>query len=158
MQKRISWEERVLLIWIFVLIMGHGILGLGITKISGNSMASTLEDGDFIFVATVHDCTTLERDDVITFRPNQSSSRTFIKRVVGLPGETIEARGDLLFVNGTSNGVSNPGTGTWGPVTIPKDAVFVLGDNRAASNDSRIFGCVPFKQICSKMLSDCRRK
>ena len=157
MKSRTSWMERVLFVWLLVLIVGHGVLGLGIAKISGSSMASTFEDGDYVFLAAVHDYTSLQRGDVITFYPETGDKRIFIKRIVGLPGETIEADDNSVLANGVEVSFWH-GTGTWGPITIPEDAVFVLGDNRAVSNDSRLFGCVPFKQICSKILGDCRRK
>lgn len=84
--------------------------------------------------------------------PIASSPNIYIKRIVGLPGDILEARSDLLFVNGVSDGISQTGTGTWEPITVPPNAVFVMGDNRTVSIDSRTIGCIPLQQICVKVI------
>lgn len=157
MKKQIDWIEQVVLLWLLVLVIAHGVFGLKIVKISGRSMASTFEDGDFVVAMEVRDCSALQRGDIITFYSEPGGKVMYIKRIIGLPGETIEADDNLVFVDGEEVSFWH-GTGTWGPVTIPEDAVFVLGDNRAVSVDSRFLGCVPFQQICTKVIGDCRRK
>lgn len=157
LRKHIGLMERFLLLLIFTFVIGHYVFGVNVTRICGTSMASTFNDGDYVFVTAVRDGASLQRGDIITFYPDCANDVLYIKRVIGLPGETIEAVSNSVFVDGEEVSFWH-GTGTWGPITIPEDAVFVLGDNRAVSNDSRLFGCVPFKQICSKILGDCRRK
>ncbi|MCU1344187.1 MAG: signal peptidase [Acidimicrobiia bacterium] len=99
----------------------------------------------------------IHRGDVVVFkRPPGESDKTIddlIKRVVALPGETVELRGGMVLINGAPltepyiNSACNQGTvtltgqSTW---TIPKDMLFVMGDNRCDSTDSRAFG--PIKQ------------
>lgn len=144
--------ERLLFLWLLLLIAGHYVLGLSVSKVCGTSMASTFDDGEYVLVAAVRDCQELQRGDVITFHPTSDRRTTYVKRVVGLPGDVIEAQNDLLFVNGKSNGVSQIGTGTWGPITIDDDCIFALGDNRAVSIDSRTLGCIPFQQVCAKAI------
>jgi signal peptidase I len=83
------------------------------------------------------------RGDVIVLRYPLNPERNYIKRIVALPGDTVEIRAGRLYVNGTP--VDEPylnGTpqGSFGPVTVPAGAVFVLGDNRNNSEDSRSFG------------------
>lgn len=143
--------ERFLLLWIVAVIIGRCVLGLSIAKICGTSMAATFDDGEYVLIAAVRDCREIQRGDVITFYPDQVSSTPYIKRVVGLPGETIEADNSSVFVNGIEVSFWH-GTGTWGPITIPADAVFVLGDNRGMSCDSRTLGCISFSQICAKVI------
>lgn len=116
-------------------------------------MQPTYHDGEIIIGFTVKNTSSLERGDIITFRPFASNQAVYIKRIVGLPGETIEARGGLLFINGVSDGISQPGTGTWGPVQVEGGCVFVLGDNRARSSDSRVFGPVPSGRVLTRVLT-----
>ena len=152
LKKHTDLLERFLLLWILASAIGHCIFGLGIARICGTSMASTFDDGDYVLVAAVRDCRELQRGDVITFYATSGSRTAYVKRIVGLPGEIVEARGDLLFIDGKSDGISQNGTGTWGPVTVPPNAVFVLGDNRTVSIDSRILGSIPFQQVWTKVI------
>ena len=90
-------------------------------------------------------------DIVVIDMPEQSEM--LIKRVVGLPGETIEVRRGRVFVEGEE--LDEPwtfdqGGGNYGPHTIPPLYVFVLGDNRGASNDSRSFGPVPIEHVVGR--------
>ena len=87
-------------------------------------------------------------DIVVIALPEQSEM--LIKRVVGLPGETIEVRSGNVYIDNEPLDESwtvNPGGGSYGPRTIPPLHVFVLGDNRGASNDSRSFGPVAIEHI-----------
>lgn len=87
-------------------------------------------------------------DVVVIDAPDQSEM--LIKRVVGLPGETIELRNGQVYIDSeplTEPWVVNPGGGSYGPLTIPPLHVFVMGDNRGASNDSRNFGPVAIEHI-----------
>jgi signal peptidase I len=87
-------------------------------------------------------------DIVVISLPEQSEM--LIKRVVGLPGETIEMRGGQVHIDGgplDEFWTVNPGGGNYGPRNIPPLHVFVMGDNRGASNDSRNFGPVAIEHI-----------
>jgi signal peptidase I len=87
-------------------------------------------------------------DIVVIDLPEQTEM--LIKRVVGLPGETVEVRGGEVYIEGeklTEPWTVNPGGSSYGPQTIPPLHVFVMGDNRGASNDSRNFGPVPIEHI-----------
>ena len=82
-----------------------------------------------------------------------AQDQDFIKRVIGLPGEEIEFRAGELFINGER--VEQPAnvrpTNDYGPETVPSDHVFVMGDNRARSEDSRgAFGPIPYDKIVGK--------
>jgi signal peptidase I len=86
----------------------------------------------------------------------QPSETELIKRVVALPGETVEARDGLVYVDGRR--LVEPylpegaGTFDFGAVTVPSDHVFVMGDNRGNSQDSRMFGPVPISSIVGRAL------
>lgn len=87
------------------------------------------------------------RGDVVVLRYPRNPQRNYIKRVVGLPGEKIQIKKGVLYANGerVPEAYLNGGiVGDYGPLTVPEDSVFVLGDNRNNSEDSRAFG--PLKQ------------
>ncbi len=103
-----------------------------------------------------------ERGDVIVFEYPEDPSKDFIKRVVGLPGETVEIRNKQVFVNGEPldesyvqyldpNLVYGP-RDNWGPKQIPEGEFFVMGDNRDHSRDSRFWGYVPRAAIVGKAM------
>lgn len=174
-------------------------------KIPSGSMIPTLVIGDYIFVnkfayglrlpftdVFVTEKTRPGRGDIIVFRFPKDESIDFIKRVVGLPGETIEVRDKVLYVNGEPMPQTqlpkdradkkiadgdlddpkyrfvqpaffrerlgavehtmlidrgNPMLPSFGPITVPADSFFVMGDNRDVSNDSRFWGFVPRANI-----------
>ena len=145
-------------------------------KIPSGSMEPTLLIGDHILVSkfiygiklpftekTLLPISNPEREDVVVFIYPVDKTKDFIKRVIGLPGETIEIRSGKIFINGTSyedrfgqyslsEGKGNPpgGGNQFGPITVPENQIFVMGDNRDHSYDSRFWGFVPAKSIKGK--------
>lgn len=94
-----------------------------------------------------------ERGDIIVLRRPYRSSEPLIKRVIGLPGDTIEVRDGHVSIN--RNWYREPyldqaTLGSMAPTLVPEEHVFVLGDNRQASNDSRAFGFVPYSDIIGR--------
>ena len=123
------------------------------TYVSGPSMQDTLRTGDKVLVnKVVYKFTSPSRGDIIVF--HATPKKDLIKRVIGLPGETVEAKNGRVYVNGVS--LSEPYLGPnvttkdFPPVKVPKDCVFVLGDNRDDSADSRILGSIPISQIVGR--------
>jgi signal peptidase I len=117
-------------------------------KVEGTSMAPLLSDQERIFINKfVYRFEPIERGDVIVFWYPLDRSKSFIKRVIGLPGETIELRGGHLYIDGKERPEVYVPAGyldgsSYGPMTIPNDEYFVMGDHRDSSNDSRVFGPV----------------
>jgi signal peptidase I len=114
---------------------------------------------------------TIRRGDVVVFKYPEEPERDFIKRVIGLPGETIELKQKKVYVNGTPleepyvHFLEPPGATDsaseitsldvrerYGPVTVPADHYFVMGDNRDNSQDSRYWGFLPRDYVKGKAL------
>ncbi len=93
------------------------------------------------------------RGEVIIFRYPRDITRDFVKRVVGLPGDTVELKGGQLFVNNVAVEepyITRPDTRSVAPTVVPEDSYYVLGDNRRVSNDSRDWGPVPTDNIVGR--------
>ena len=90
--------------------------------------------------------------DVVVLDINPHSD-LLIKRVIGLPGDRVEIRGGQVFINGkllNEPYLSQPTYGDYGPIDVPPLHVFVLGDNRGFSNDSRAFGPIPLDDVVGR--------
>ena len=122
-------------------------------KVEGTSMAPLLSDQERIFINKfVYRFEPIERGDVVVFWYPLDRSKSFIKRVIALPGETVTIRQGVVTVNGTV--VPEPyvppqyeDVSDYGPTRVPADSYFVMGDHRISSNDSRVFGPVPSQFI-----------
>jgi len=93
------------------------------------------------------------RGDVIIFKAPGNRNGDFIKRIIGLPGDTVEVKGGGVYVNGTrltEPYIKDPPNYTYGPQQIPADSYFVLGDNRRNSDDSHEGYLVPRQTIIGK--------
>jgi signal peptidase I len=116
------------------------------TQVLGQSMEPTLHNTDRVVVEKVtYSLFHRPRRGDIVVIDLPSEADLLIKRVVGLEGETIEVRGGEVYINGellVEEWMVRLGGGSYGPLTVPPGHVFVLGDNRGASNDSRAFGPV----------------
>lgn len=132
-----------------------------IIRVDGPSMSDTLLDGDKLFV-TIADMRAdgPERFDVIICKyPNRSDQ--YVKRVIGLPGDTISVKQGVLYVNGEA--VEEPflsdartvrfdkGSNNFGPIEISEGEYFVMGDNRDNSNDSRNVGVITDEMVIGKV-------
>lgn len=114
------------------------------TLVEGSSMAPTLEDGDILVVDKLsYRFREPERYDVIVFRYLYKEDSYYIKRIIGLPGETVQILQGQVYINGELLGeefgselMTNAGRASQ-PITLGADEYFVLGDNRNISSDSR---------------------
>ena len=122
-------------------------------RVQGTSMLPLLEDGERIIVnKVVYRFRPIERSDVVVFWYPRDPSVSFIKRVVGLPGDVVELRQGVLYVNGRRVDESYLAPRfrddeSHAPIEVKKGYYYVLGDHRNSSNDSRSWGEVPQKYI-----------
>jgi signal peptidase I len=143
-------ETLILTLVIFLLIR----FAVQNFRIEGYSMEPDFHDGQFLFVnKLLYLFRPPERGDVIVFVPPNNSTRDFIKRVIGLPGDTVEIINGSVYVNGgklEEDYPLNPGSYSSPPVIVPPEEYFVLGDNRNYSSDSHSWGTVSVKMIIGK--------
>lgn len=145
-------------------------------RIDGISMEPNFHDGQFLIVNRFAYCPgihveipvvnrslfdrtwcvrTPSRGDVVIFEYPRDPSRDFIKRVIGLPGETVEVIGGQVYVDGVLMPEPfgpNPGSYNAAPLTVGPDEVYVMGDNRNNSSDSHLWGPLRLENIIGKAL------
>ena len=141
------------------------------TVVPSESMSPTILVGDHFFLDKVAfpanypqtfqkflPVRDIERGDIVAFWPPDGGDLQLIKRVIGLPGETLEMRGKDIFIDGVKLDepyavfMDIPYRDNFGPMTIPPDQYFMMGDNRDNSRDSRFFGPARREDISGKPL------
>jgi signal peptidase I len=168
--------EAVLIAFLIALVIRTFVIQA--FKIPSGSMLSTLQIGDHILVNKVFMGTPIDipftninlfrmpgfkkpqRGDIVVFKYPEDPTRDFIKRVVAVGGDTVEARDKIVYVNGRElvepyiqhvdpeiRPMGADPRDNFGPAMVPKDSVFVMGDNRDQSYDSRFWGFVDMSQI-----------
>ena len=121
--------------------------------IPSESMVPTFEVGDRVFVNKfIYRFREPKQGEIVVFKSIEGEQEDLIKRVVGVPGDTITLSNGMLLVDGVAKDepyVNHrlPDLSSFGPVTVPEGKVFVLGDNRANSRDSRFFGPLPIQDV-----------
>jgi signal peptidase I len=137
-----------------VLVVLVNLFLFNLSKVEGHSMEPTLEPHEWLFINKIgYRLGNPERGDVVILKdPStdaENSGKYLVKRVVGIPGDTIEVRGGQLYVNGilqveayTDATIEDE---DYGPAVVEEERYFIMGDNRhaGASKDSRLFGTVP---------------
>jgi len=127
-------------------------------KVEGNSMLPTLHDSERYFVDKIsYRFQPIRRGDIVALRYPLDPSKTFVKRVVGLPGERVEMRRGEVLVEGRRLAEAYIGAAQRGRESHPLQRVpaahyYVLGDNRTHSSDSRRWGFVPERYLVGKFL------
>lgn len=121
--------------------------------VQGSSMEPTLHNGERLLVNKfIYRFRTPQRGEIIVFKYPYDPRRKFIKRVIGLPGDTVQIQGGKVILDGkplVENYTLDLTYGAFGPQVVPEGTLFVLGDNRNNSEDSRYpdVGFVPFKNV-----------
>lgn len=166
MKKNKRWKFFLLFAGIVLLIFFSRELIFADYRVEGESMEPTLQDGNFLMVNKfMNDADSIQRFDVIVFHATEDED--YVKRVIGMPGDAVEVRNDRLFVNDEyrpehyletyKDDVDGQLTYDFtledvtGRTTVPEGMLFVMGDNRRDSLDSRSFGFIPIEQVVGKV-------
>jgi signal peptidase I len=131
-----------------------------VTEVRQRSMETTLFQADRVLVSKVdYRIAPPQAGDIVVFNPTSDSTIPFVKRIVAIGGDVVDLRDGQLFVNGKAaayaeaRGVTAPQSPQVAyPFTVPEGQFFALGDNRAASSDSRSFGAQPNDRIIGKVI------
>ncbi len=120
-------------------------------KVEGYSMEPTLDDGQYLLINKVgmhfHQ---VDRGDIIVFQYPLDPSKSFVKRVIGVPGDTVEIRDQQTIVDGhlvREPYIRAPENAVYPRTVVPPGEYFVLGDNRNNSSDSRAWGMLPERDV-----------
>ncbi|WP_304466157.1 signal peptidase I [Sporosarcina sp. BI001-red] len=157
-----SWMKSIA-IAVFIAFMCRQFLFTPLT-VHGVSMEPTFDDNNRIVISKT---STTERFDMIVFKAPDAVDTQYIKRVIGLPGDNVEMKDDVLFINGKQyeepyvkrdNEIElGKVTGDFtlqeltGHTTVPNGYLFVLGDNRLKSNDSRAYGFISTDSVIGEV-------
>lgn len=154
-ERRRAYRLAFLLFWSVLLyfVFARYVIGLGI--VTDISMLPTLRAGDYFLINQyAYQLHPPARGDIVVLRRSQFDSDQYVKRVIGLPGETLRLAGGRVFLNGRR--LEEPYAMGWtgpalGPIHLAPQTYFVLGDNREQSEDSRQFGAIPRAGIEGKI-------
>lgn len=135
----LEWGKAIIIAVLLAFVLRTFIFATSIVE--GESMLPTLENGErIVFNKIIYIISEPERGDIVII---QHPHKNYVKRVIGLPNETIEMKDHTLYIDGVKQESSYVDkydallTGNFGPIQIPDDSYFVMGDNRAISKDSR---------------------
>lgn len=159
-----KWGVRDVWFWVFILLLL--VFGFEVwllfrsmfvaTMITSSSMEPTLHRGDAVIVKRMRFTpdNPPKRGELVFFRDPITKRDWLVKRVIGLPGETLIIWGGRVYINGKplQEPYISATVEEYGMWRIPQDAVFVMGDNRPFSSDSRDFGPVPLELIEGKVV------
>jgi signal peptidase I len=149
----LDFAKNLLLALILVFLIN---LVIDRVRVENISMFPTLKEGDMLVVNKLaYKMGEVERGDILTFHYPLEPTLSFIKRAIGLPGDTVEIADKQVWVNGIALNepyIVTPSdyTGKW---VVPAESVFVLGDNRVDSADSHVWGFVPYNDLVGKVLA-----
>lgn len=148
-----EWLEALIEAGIIILIM---FLFFWPVKVQGTSMKNTLEDGDRVIVNRVLGTfEKFEKGDIIVFKYNDGNKEIdIIKRIIADEGDCIKIQNDKVWINGTEIHEDYIIGETYGDIelVVPKDELFVMGDNRSTSEDSRNFGTIKKDDVVGRMI------
>ena len=156
-----EWLDSIVIALVAVIFIFTMVLGK--VEVSGDSMLDTLHNGDQLIITGYNYTPT--RGDIVIIAKNASktelgriyTNKPLVKRIVATEGQTVEIKDGYLFVDGVKQEENYARTltvdnGFKGKQTVPEGCIFVLGDNRGDSADSRLIGFIPKQYVLGKVL------
>ena len=150
MEKLTKWlKENIVFLIILTAIIITRIFFFSPIRVNGTSMYPTLQDKEFMILNKISLKQGINRFDIVVVQEN---NKHIIKRVIGLPGESVMYKDDKLYINGKAveDNYSKTATNDFDNVVLGENEYFVMGDNRIVSKDSRVIGPVNIKNIKGK--------
>lgn len=138
-----SWVKLILLALVISFILNHYIIVSA--EVPTGSMENTIMIGDRIIASRLsYHFHEPQRGDIIVFNFPDDESQKYLKRIIGLPGETVKIKDGKVYINDSKTPLKEDylretPVGDYGPYTVPKDSYFLMGDNRNDSFDSRFW-------------------
>ncbi len=153
-KRRFPFREVLITLAIALVIFLVAQAMIQSVKVVGASMEPNLHHGQYLVVSkATYWFHPPRRGDVIVFHSPQNPDQDIIKRVIALPGETVEIKEGKVYINGTpleEPYIAEEPFYNFPPQYVPEDSYFVLGDNRNHSSDSHVWGVVPEENIVGK--------
>ncbi|SHJ23522.1 signal peptidase I [Parasporobacterium paucivorans] len=142
-KELLSFIRMIVIAFLIALFINNFIL-INATVPSGSMEKTIMTGSRMIGLRLTYMFGQPERGDIVIFQYPDDESQNFVKRVIGLPGETVEIRDGLVYIDGSEVPLNEPylketPIGSYGPYEVPKDCYFMMGDNRNDSLDSRFW-------------------
>ncbi len=125
-------------------------------RIESHSMEPNFYEGQFVLVSKLaYKLGTPHRGEVVVFHNPNNTDEDYIKRIIGLPGDQVEVVGDAIYINGQllpqpyEHNLNLEGS-NYGPIVVPDNSIFVMGDNRPRSSDSRAIGPIDERLVVGR--------
>ena len=137
-------------------LIAFAVMGLRPGQVSGYSMRPRIDSDEYVVInALAYRLGKPQRGDIVAFRHERSAPTVYLKRVIGVPGDRISIESGTVYVNGSA--IDEPyvrfrDRKSVAPLLVPPGAYYVLGDNRANSDDSRVWGFVPESDLIGRAL------
>lgn len=152
------WKSAANLAWQFALlvVIVFAIMGLRPGQVSGLSMEPRIDEDEYVLInALAYRLGQPKRGDIVAFRHERSAPQVYLKRIVGLPGDRVKIVHGIVWINGKP--LNEPyvrfrDARSSAALSVPRGAYYVLGDNRANSDDSRTWGLVPAGDLIGRAM------
>ena len=155
-ESRRSYRMALLLFWsvLWYIVFERYVIGLGV--VTERSMLPTLTDGSYFFINKyVYRFHPVRRGDIVVLKHGGLEEETYVKRIIGLEGETVRIQDGQVYVNDRllpEPYISSRPYPDFDPHRVAPGTCFVMGDNRAESEDSRKFGDVPLDELQGRIV------